>query len=278
MAETTTTEPTTPTTPTELIDEPYPTIATSADTDKIDPALISSQGACGAVVADVLNPQYNSNYTSLSACLRTVIPVAAKYGLGFITSCQSVPDGKILAITKLFHTSGQWIQITLPMRPTNRGDSNQALGSILSYARRYSISSLFALRQADDDANAGDGLADSTVETPTTAADTNPRTVSPDDHQTLVTSAVAEQFTSKAQQKMTRYKVTFSDGSEAQTLSERLFQQAKIAENSHTPVLVTVKDNKKFRTVDLLSIDPLEEKASDSGDVSDRTDFDGIPF
>jgi hypothetical protein len=147
-----------------------PIIDTSVDTDGIYPALICAQGECSAVVTDASNPQYKSKYTTLSACLETVLPVAARHGLGFLTSCQALPDGKILAITKLFHASGQWIQITLPMKPTDRGDSNQALGSILSYARRYSISSLFALRQTDDDANMADGLSGSNVETPKTAA------------------------------------------------------------------------------------------------------------
>jgi hypothetical protein len=147
-----------------------PIIDTSMETDKVYPALICSQGECDAVVTDASNPQYKSKYTTLSACLDVVLPVAARNHLGFITSCQALSDGKVVAITKLFHTSGQWIQITIPLRPTDRGDTNQAMGSCLSYARRYSISSLFALRQTDDDANMADGLAGNNVETPKAAA------------------------------------------------------------------------------------------------------------
>ena len=53
------------------------------------------------------------------------------------------------------HSSGQWIAGVTPIRP--KDDSPQAMGSAITYARRYALSAIVGLAQVDDDGNAASG-------------------------------------------------------------------------------------------------------------------------
>ena len=65
-------------------------------------------------------------------------------------------SGYCTLTTLLVHAkSGQWIESALSMKPElDKGSQGacQAVGSCISYARRYSLAALFALAQADNDA------------------------------------------------------------------------------------------------------------------------------
>jgi hypothetical protein len=149
----------------------FETLETSLEIDKLVPAVVSVQQDLVAVTKDAQNPQYRSKYATLTACLDVAIPALTAHGFALVQAGGIGPTGAVLVSTTLMHVSGQWMRTTLPMRPTERGDSNQALGSAISYGRRYGISLLLSLRQNDDDGNIADGI----VETPVS------RKVSPDD-------------------------------------------------------------------------------------------------
>jgi hypothetical protein len=61
-------------------------------------------------------------------------------------------DGNKYCVTKVFHKSGQFIEDEIPLVMGGRNDM-QALGSALTYARRYSLQNLFGLAgdETDDD-------------------------------------------------------------------------------------------------------------------------------
>jgi hypothetical protein len=99
---------------------------------------------------------YSYKYADLADILDQVKPVLSKNGLTIIQGNSDVTNG-VNIITLLLHESGEWISTDLLMPPAHETRMNpaQALGSILTYGRRYAITSLLNLASdEDDDANA----------------------------------------------------------------------------------------------------------------------------
>jgi hypothetical protein len=100
-----------------------------------------------------VNPHFRSKYADFSAVRDAVVPIFTKHGLAIL----QVPhhdsfDGFALE-TRLIHSSGEELiwRYPLPADVTKP----QAQGSAISYARRYTMSSLAAIAsEEDDDANA----------------------------------------------------------------------------------------------------------------------------
>ena len=133
-----------------------PTILQSMDVSEIMPALGLAQGEASGAGAAGKNPVFKSLYVTRPAVLLVLKPIMAKHGLALIHSMGVGVNKSLLAVARLYHSSGQWIEITIPMRASDRGDMNQALGSVMTYARRYTACALFQLPQVDDDANFAD--------------------------------------------------------------------------------------------------------------------------
>ena len=67
---------------------------------------------------------------------------------------QSLPPA-VIVTTLLMHESGQWIESELTMWP--KDGTPQAIGSCISYARRYALAAIVGVYQADDDAEGAHG-------------------------------------------------------------------------------------------------------------------------
>jgi len=106
---------------------------------------------------------YSYNYTPLSEILAQVRPLLAEQGLTVTQIVGSEPitsDGKnfnIIAVTtRIQHTTGQWMETDALkiLSATNP----QAVGTIISYARRYQLSAALNIASDDDDdANGAEG-------------------------------------------------------------------------------------------------------------------------
>ena len=100
---------------------------------------------------DKSNPAFKSKYADLSsvwdACRQALTENGVKRGSG------RWGDGtQATIVTRLMHTSGQWIEGTLivrPAKPTRRG-----IGSAITYARRYALAAMVGVCPEDDDGNA----------------------------------------------------------------------------------------------------------------------------
>lgn len=96
--------------------------------------------------------KYKFKYADLSACVDAAAPVLKENGLAV---SQIISDWTL--ITLLTHTSGQWIKSELPIS-LNNGADYQALGSAITYIKRYSYCAILGIvADADDDANAACG-------------------------------------------------------------------------------------------------------------------------
>ena len=106
---------------------------------------------------EISNPKkdtkgHNYKYAQLDQVLAIIKPILSKYGLGLMqTPTGKIEEGCLTLKTIIFHESGQHLaeQFQIPI-PQGR-NITQDFGSCLSYARRYSILSLFSLAQEDDD-------------------------------------------------------------------------------------------------------------------------------
>lgn len=95
---------------------------------------------------------YGYKYADLSQVLRIIRPLMAKNGLS-VTQHVSNADDKIVIETMLMHSSGEWMssELSLPPVPSKSMNAAQAVGSVITYGRRYALTAIFGITQADDD-------------------------------------------------------------------------------------------------------------------------------
>ena len=119
-------------------------------------ALCSAQAEMGSIGRDGKNPHFKSQYATLDNILDTVRPILSKNGLVLIQGCKNEQTEKISGLdvtTTLAHKSGQWIATHVYV-PVNKQDAH-AVGSALTYGRRYGAAAILAIStDNDDDGNA----------------------------------------------------------------------------------------------------------------------------
>jgi len=121
----------------------------SPEIGKLAEALAKAQAEMEPATKDANNPFFKSQYASLASCWQACRGPLTKHGLAIIQTTE--PDnGNVTVISILTHSSGQWIKGKLSVKPPKT--DSQALGSCLSYLRRYSLSALVGLSTQDDDA------------------------------------------------------------------------------------------------------------------------------
>lgn len=125
---------------------------TSEQSDLILPAFFAAQRSIESIAKTKFNPHHKSKYADLVDVLQECKRVLWENGIHFIQA--DGYDGNITTLTTIFyHTSGQYIRsvngaISKDMNP-------QAVGSSITYLRRYSLVSLLGIEVEDDDGNAG---------------------------------------------------------------------------------------------------------------------------
>lgn len=103
------------------------------------------QAECIKIKKDSTNPHFKSKYASLPTILDEIQPVLTKHNLAYT----QVPEGGKI-ITLLMHTeSGEWIESEYELHSSQQ--TPQAIGSAITYARRYSLTSTLGLNIDDDD-------------------------------------------------------------------------------------------------------------------------------
>ena len=134
-------------------------------------ALASAQGALSAVPLNKENPYFKSHYADLGALWEEARPVLAKYGLSVTQTFErhtDVEKGVVNVTTTISHSSGQWRSGTLTM-PVGEKITPQAVGSAITYARRYSLAAMLGMAGGpDDDAEAAEGRKGTTKKPATT--------------------------------------------------------------------------------------------------------------
>lgn len=117
-------------------------------------ALAAAQGEMPAIKFDSTNGFLGNKFASLGAVIEATRPILAKHGLSIAPF--PIGDGGAVGIEViLLHTSGEWISnsVLLEVGAEKGKSSAQVAGSIISYLRRYALSSICGV-YADED---GDG-------------------------------------------------------------------------------------------------------------------------
>lgn len=117
-------------------------------------ALVKAQSQITKAVKDSTNPHYRTKYADLESVWDAVRDALHKNELAVLQLTDIDPSGAPVLITRVIHTSGEHVEGRYPLVCKDMTDA-QKLGSSMSYARRYALSSLLGVIQSDDDGTAG---------------------------------------------------------------------------------------------------------------------------
>jgi hypothetical protein len=115
-------------------------------------AFVKAQADFGSVLKTSTNPHYRSKYAGLDACIDAVIDALHKHGIALMQRTLPCESG-VTVETILVHTSGETMSGGPLHVPASKNDA-QGYGSALTYARRYSITTMLGIAPEDDDGNA----------------------------------------------------------------------------------------------------------------------------
>ena len=124
---------------------------TSEEVAGLFAALAKAQGSMGPALKDAKNPHFRSSYASLASVLEAILPHFNANGLA-LTQHPGFADGVVTLTTIISHSSGQWMSSTVAS-PLARKQDAQAVGSAITYLRRYAAQSIAGLPVEDDDGN-----------------------------------------------------------------------------------------------------------------------------
>ncbi|WP_299079013.1 ERF family protein [uncultured Paraglaciecola sp.] len=113
-------------------------------------ALSKAQGQIKGAVKDSANPFFKSKYADLSSVWEACRDALSSNELSIVQSPETAQNG-ITIETMLCHSSGQWITSSYVM-PVSKVDA-QAVGSAITYARRYALAAMVGVAPEDDDGN-----------------------------------------------------------------------------------------------------------------------------
>ena len=249
----------------------------SPEIDKLAAALAVVQAGLKPAVKDAVNPHYKSRYADLSAVWDACREALGANGLSIVQVGDVTDQYQAVLHTRLLHVSGQWIGGVYPLAPAAAGP--QAMGSALTYARRYCLAALLGIvAEEDDDGNA----ASAPPARPRPATASYAPGASRPTPQQQPTTAIAgtlegpfgiTRIYSCAPDKRRPGKVVFDDGIEATTFSESDIAMAKQLKNTSVlRGLERVEKNGKVY-VNLAAIAPYHEMDAPTPDDEEPLQF-----
>lgn len=126
---------------------------TSEQIDLIAAALAKAQGAMDGAIKAKSNPHLKSKYADLEAVVDAIKKPLAENCIAYLQSVGNTEADKWpVIVTRLVHSSGQWIEsepLTVPLAKLDA----QGIGSATTYGRRYQLAALAGVAPEDDDGN-----------------------------------------------------------------------------------------------------------------------------
>lgn len=129
-------------------------------------ALSKAQKEMKNAEKDGVNPHFKSQYATLTSVWDAAREALTNNNLSVVQMPSYTQDGKIVVTTVLGHASGQCLRFDCPV--VYQGNTMQALGSALTYARRYSLSAVVGVASQEDDDDATKSQEQHTVPAPKT--------------------------------------------------------------------------------------------------------------
>ncbi len=122
---------------------------TSESIKAIAPALLKAQMEIGAAKKEAENPFYHSTYADLGEVMRVCKKPCNDNGITILQPQDADENGNYVE-TVLLHESGEFISSRMKVAVKADHDP-QALGSAISYAKRYSLQAMLFIPSEDDD-------------------------------------------------------------------------------------------------------------------------------
>lgn len=115
-------------------------------------ALVQAQAEIGAAAKRSSNPFFKSKYADLGEVIEAVKEPLNKHGIAFLQIVDESETGAVVETT-LVHESGEFISGRTPVLTAKPNDP-QAMGSAITYSKRYGLQALLGLPTEDDDGEA----------------------------------------------------------------------------------------------------------------------------
>jgi len=222
--------------------------------DALGTALATAQAAITPAKKDSENPHFRSKYADLASIWDACRAALTTAGLSVIQSPRLRVDGETWCVdleTLLMHTSGQFITdtLTLPIATPTA----QAIGSAITYGRRYALAAFVGVAPDDDDGHAAttrrpasrvDRTTGELLDAPPQSED---RPAAPD----IVTVKIAKIVKRPAGDSF-RYVITDADDQPYYTFSESLATAAKAAQTAGLPVELVFSTNQYGRQIQVV--------------------------
>lgn len=109
--------------------------------------ILEVQKQIGTLAKNSKNPFFKSQYLDLTTLLEHVTPLLNECGLVVL---QPLLEDKVSTVIMDSETGGVVVESTLTLPALN---DPQKLGSAITYYRRYTLKSLLAIAEVDDDGN-----------------------------------------------------------------------------------------------------------------------------
>src|SRR3990167_1868809 len=126
------------------------TIATQSEhVGKLAEALSKAQSSMTEAKEDSKNPFFKSNYADLTSIWRACKDSLSTNGLA-ISQVTGFMEGQLFLVTTLIHSSGEWMKGYYPLYLAKQDP--QAVGSAITYARRYALAAIVGVcKEGEDD-------------------------------------------------------------------------------------------------------------------------------
>jgi len=122
----------------------------STDISKIAEALAAAQAQMMGAKKGGENSFLNSKYADLESVIGAIKSPLNDNGISWAQTLGNNDKGYPSVTTILMHKSGQFIKSSFALAP--KKNDPQAVGSAITYARRYSLAAICGVYQTDDDA------------------------------------------------------------------------------------------------------------------------------
>jgi len=142
----------------------------SSKTGEISSALVKAQSQMGKAVKGSENPFFKSKYADISEVIEVCKEPLNSNGITILQEMQNVfINNEIHSFikTKLLHESSEFISSMTPIISAKKNDP-QAMGSAITYSRRYGLQTLLSIPAEDSDGErAMDRKVSNKIEKPT---------------------------------------------------------------------------------------------------------------
>ena len=125
----------------------------SASIGQLAAALAPAQAAIRPATKSAVNPHYRSRYADLASVWAACREPLTQHELAVVQLASYDPVSNCVSVTTvLLHSSGEYIKSTL-RAPVAKSDA-QAVGSAITYCRRYGLAAMVGVAPDDDDGEA----------------------------------------------------------------------------------------------------------------------------